>query len=115
MLKRLAISVLAINLFLASVSPCYGFQRSPWTKETSYNKKMYQKFMFGLTNANLGFLEVFTEPYEAVKEDRMIWVGLAIGVFNGVVDTVGGVLHLVTFFITPLDIPLPEGGTDIGK
>lgn len=116
MFKRVVARFLVVGTLVVFCTPCFAyFEPSPWVEETSYNRKMTQKFLFGYTNLILGWLEIFQEPYQALKEDRMVWRSVGLGLFNGVVDTVGGALQVVTCFITPLDIPLPEGGTDIVK
>ena len=115
MLKRGLVAVLIFQFFLVAASPSYAieFKSSPWTSEITYNKRMSEKFLFGFHNLSLGFLEIFSEPYEAVKEDRNFWGGVGNGLFNGVVDTVGGALHILTAYATGWDIPLPEGGTTL--
>ena len=78
-------------------------------------EKCAGKFGYGLTNVLLGWTEIFQEPYQAGKEGKNVLVGAGEGLVNAVGDTVGGALNLVTFFIPKLEIPLPEGGTDILK
>jgi hypothetical protein len=115
MLKRLTVCFLIISALVVS-TPCFAyFESSSWTEETSYNRKMLKKFIFGDMNLSWGWLEIVATPYEAVKQDRMVWPWIAAGICNSVIDTVGGALHLVTFFITPLDIPLPQGGSFITR
>ena len=116
MLKRAAIGSLLIFQCVIGASQCLGyFEPSPWTTEKSYNRKMFEKLKFGFLNASTAFFEIFEEPYQAVKENRMFWAGLGQGIFHAVFDTVGGALHIVTFYLTPLDIPLPEGGVDVAR
>ena len=78
-------------------------------------EKCAGKFGYGLTNVALGWTEILQEPYEAGKDGKNVVAGFGKGLVNAVGDTVGGALNLVTFFIPKLDIPLPEGGTDILK
>ncbi len=77
--------------------------------------KCMGKLGYGLTNLLLGWTEIFQEPYNAAKSGGNVVTGIGKGLWNAVGDTVGGVLHTVTFFIPQLDVPLPEGGTDILK
>ena len=115
MLKRIGIVVLAIVLLTA---PAFaGFETSPWkTAGGSYSDQALGKLGFGLTNAFLGWTEIFTESFDAgSKGGEKFAAGLGNGLINAVLDTVEGALHTVTFFLPQLDVPLPEGGTDVLK
>jgi len=89
------------------------YTASPWTQEVGYTNRAIGKLGFGVKNILLGWTELITEPKDAMNEGGNFFVGLAKGVKNGVFQTVGGVVHLVTFPITCLDAPLPEGGTQL--
>jgi hypothetical protein len=89
------------------------YTASPWTSEVGYTNRLVGKVGFGVKNLLLGWTELFTEPKEAMDEGGNFFVGLGKGLLNGVLDTVGGAVHLVTFPITALDAPLPEGGTQL--
>ena len=86
---------------------------SMWTQEGGYLPKTKHKLLFGGTNILFGWLELYNEPREAVRENRGFFHGVKHGVVNMLGDTVGGAINLVTFPITALDVPLPEGGTDL--
>jgi len=83
---------------------------SPWAHERGWANQARGKFVFGLKNTLLGWTELFTEPYEAAKSGRNVAGGVGRGLWNGVMDTAWGAAHLVTFPITQIDLPLPEGG-----
>ena len=82
---------------------------SPWAHERGWANQARGKFVFGAKNTLLGWTELFTEPYEAAKSGRNVAGGVGRGLWNGVMDTAGGAAHLVTFPVTKLDLPLPEG------
>jgi hypothetical protein len=82
---------------------------SPWTEETTYGGKVTGKLDFGVRNAFGGWTLIATEPYDHWKDKKNIAGGIGEGIFYGVVDTIGGVLHIATFPL-PVDVPLPEGG-----
>lgn len=86
---------------------------SAWTQEAGYRARAKGKLLFGAKNALLGFMELYNEPRDAKREGRKLMVGIGHGLRNMVGDTVGGLLHLVTFPITAVDVTLPEGGTDL--
>jgi len=83
---------------------------SPWTKEIGYSHRALAKFGFGLQNLLLGWTELITEPGEALQENNSFLVGVGTGIKHGVLQTLGGAVHLATFLVTELDAPLPEGG-----
>jgi len=83
---------------------------SPWAHERGWANQARGKFVFGAKNTLLGWTELFTEPYEAAKSGRNVAGGIGRGLLNGVVDTAGGAAHLITFPVTKLDLPLPQGG-----
>lgn len=90
--------------------------RSPWTKEHGWANRARGKLLFGLKNALLGWTEPFTRSYEAGKRNRRIVpgaLGFLEGLGYGVIDTIGGAQHVLTFPVTRLDIPLPEGGIQL--
>ena len=86
-----------------------AFAASSWANG-SYSDQAVGKFKFGLTNTLLGWTEIFTEPYASKSIE-----GVGKGLWNGIGDTVGGALHLVTFPFPMIDVPLPDGGTDVLK
>lgn len=88
------------------------YTASPWTAETGWGTRAVSKLGFGIKNLLLGWTELFTEPKEASAEGRSVLGGLGTGLVNAVGNTLGGVVHLVTFPITGIDAPLPEGGVE---
>lgn len=102
--------VLGAALFLA---PMAASAASPWADEMSYSEQAVAKLKYGVKNTLLGWTSLFRTPAAEVEAGENIIVGIGKGVWNGVGQTVGGVVHLVTFPITQIDIPLPEGGTDV--
>lgn len=118
MSKRFGVWVV-IAILVAS--PALGFAAaggetmsgSPWAQEMGWGNQARGKFVYGLKNVLLGWTELFTEPKDALSEGTNFFVGIGHGLWNGVGQTIGGVLHLVTFPITAIDVPLPEGGTQV--
>ena len=86
---------------------------SPWTSEVGWANRAKGKLAFGVKNTLLGWTELFLEPKKAIDSGDNFFVGLGMGLKNGVEDTLGGIVHLVTFALTELDAPLPEGGTSL--
>jgi len=91
-------------------------QGSPWTKERGWTRRATGKLLFGLKNTLFGWTEPFTRSHEAVTRNKRIVpgaLGFLEGVGYGVIDTIGGAQHVLTFPVTWLDIPLPEGGVQL--
>ena len=86
---------------------------SPWTSETGWANRAGAKLLFGAKNLLLGWTDLFTETKEAVDAGGNFFVGLGYGLKDGIENELGGVVHLVTFPITGVDAPLPEGGTQL--
>lgn len=109
------IFLILVTLFSAVGPVCFAsyFENSPWRDEATYNRRMMQKFGFGFANLVIGPFELFQEPYKSVQDEEMMWKGLGRGLVNGIIDCIGGALHMITFPVTALDIRLPEGGTDL--
>ncbi len=110
--KRVRLVVLAFALL---VGPALASAESPWASGATYSDKAVGKLKYGLTNALLGWTSLFREPIQASQAGENILVGIARGVWDAVGQTVGGAAHAVTFLIPAIDIPLPEGGTDLLK
>lgn len=116
-MKKLML-ILAAAAFLAAPATAFAkcnCEPSPWTEKTTYSDKAVGKLEFGIRNLFAGWTEIFTEPYEAQQAKTNIFSGIGEGIWNGLFDTVGGVLHLATFPVTGLDVHLPEGGTTVGE
>ena len=112
MSKRIGLWVFVIALV---ATPALVHAASPWAEEQGWGNQAKGKFVYGLKNTLLGWTEFFTEPYEAVQNGENFFVALGTGVWNGVSQTIGGAHHVVTFPITAIDVPLPEGGTQLMK
>ena len=121
-MKKLLLVLLALT-FLAMPGAAFAncekcdlaFKASPWTQKTTWGEKAVGKLDFGIKNVFAGWTEIFTEPKEAHDAKTCVIKGFFHGVANAGLDTVGGILHIATFPITQLDVPLPEGGVSIGS
>jgi hypothetical protein len=114
MFKKISLCLLVV-CFLASTSTAYAFESSGWTKLGTKSEQTRAKMEFGLKNFFFGWTELFQEPYQAYKgtgSSDIAW-GIGDAIVNSIWDTVGGALHFATFPCTQIDVPLPEGGTDI--
>lgn len=89
------------------------YTASPWTSEMGYANRAKGKLVFGLKNLLLGWTDLFVEPKEAVDGGGNVLRGIGIGLKDAVENTLGGAMQLVTFPITGVDVPLPEGGTQL--
>ncbi len=108
-MRRKVCAIALVLVFASSV--LFAAEPSPWKKEgASRCSMMKHKFAYGLSNVLFGWTEIFQEPYEAVKSKENVLVGIGKGLGYGVADTLGGVVHLVTFWCNKTDLPLPEGG-----
>lgn len=96
-------------LLALTLIPAVAFAASPWTSETTYTAKTKGKLVFGLKNLLGGWSEVITQPINYHQAEKSGGAGIAKGLFNAVVYTVGGALHVVTAPI-PVDVPLPNNG-----
>ena len=108
--NRFGLFVLGAALFLA---PMAVSAASPWADEVGYKDQICAKLKYGVTNTLLGWTSLFRTPAAEVEAGENIIVGIGKGVWNGVGQTVFGAVQAVTFPIPQIDIPLPEGGTDI--
>ncbi len=107
---RMGLMILGLALLAAPMSASAA---SPWADQSTYGDKAVGKLKYGLTNTLLGWTSLFRTPVEEVQAGSNVFVGIGKGLWNGVGQTLGGVVHLVTFPIPAVDVPLPEGGTDI--
>ena len=108
--KRLGLVVLGVALL---VGPASVSAASPWADEATYTDQALAKLKYGLTNTLLGWTSLFRTPAAEVDAGENIVVGIGKGLYNAVGQTALGAVHAATFPITALDIPLPEGGTDL--
>ena len=112
MSKRIG-AVVAVILGLTVLPAMANAESSPWTSEVGYSNRAIGKLGFGLKNTLLGWTDLFVEPKEALNSGGNFFVGLGAGVKDAVLNTLGGALHLVTFPIPQIDVPLPEGGVQL--
>ena len=100
---------------MTTLSLTKNYTASPWTHEVGYSQQAVGKLGFGLKNLLLGWTKFFTEPKEAADKGENIVAGIGMGLKNGLEDTLGGVVHTVTFFVPQIDAPLPGGGVQFGS
>jgi len=86
---------------------------SPWTSETGWSNRAVGKLGFGVKNLLLGWTDLFVEPKEAMDAGGNVFVGIGVGVKDAIENTLGGAVHIITFPLTEVDAPLPEGGTQL--
>ena len=111
-MKKYYFLLLAFLAFSTYTFSCYA--ASPWTEVENYGDKTISKLGYGLRNAALGWTKIFQRSQEAAKsKDRFLVEGFAEGVVESLGRTVGGLLHVATFPLTSLDIPLPEDGVKL--
>ena len=106
------LSMVLIVLVLIGSLPTLGWAASPWTTGTTYQDKMMGKLGFGLKNLLLGWTEIIKQPIDGAKTENVAGFGkgLFTGLYDGVLYTLGGALHVVTFPATSIDVPLPNDG-----
>ena len=107
-MKKVIGVALALFLFFA-FSNVAAFAASPWTQETTHAGKAGGKLGFGFKNLALGWTEIFSKPVSYNDQGKNIIEGIGVGLWNAVAYTVGGAVHVATFFI-PVDLPLPNDG-----
>ena len=98
---------------IVTLSLTKDYTASPWTHDTGYSQQAMGKLGFGVKNTLLGWTELFTEPKEALDKGDNFFVGLGKGLKNGIEDTLGGIVHIVTFPLPQIDAPLPQGGVSL--
>lgn len=108
--KRIGLVVLGVALL---VGPMTASAASPWADGATYGDKTVAKLKYGLTNTLLGWTSLFRTPMKSSQAGENVLVGIGKGAWNAVGQTVGGALHAVTFPVPQIDVPLPEGGTDL--
>ena len=106
-MKKVTILLLGVAILFASSS---AFAASPWTEGATYKDKVLGKLDFAVKNTLGGWTELFNRPIKYHKEGKNVSEGVLMGIGNAVVYTLGGVLHLVTFPIPAIDVPLPNNG-----
>jgi hypothetical protein len=106
-MKKVAVLLLMIAILFACTT---SFAASPWMEKTTYKEKMFGKLDFGVKNVLGGWTDIIRQPIKYNKDGKSAAEGFAVGVYQAIVNTVGGALHLVTFPITQVDVPLPNNG-----
>jgi hypothetical protein len=109
---RMRVGVVVLGLAVLAM-PMSASAASPWADEATYGAQAMGKLKYGLKNALLGWTTIVREPVQASQNGENVLVGIGRGVLQAVGQTVGGAAHAVTFPIPQIDIPLPDGGTDI--
>lgn len=90
------------------------YTASPWTTNTgSWGSVAASKLGFGVKNLLLGWTDLFIEPKETMDAGGNFFKGVGVGLKDAIENTLGGVVHIVSFPITNLDAPLPEGGVQL--
>ena len=107
MKKTMFVMVLAL---IAALAPAMAFAASPWTQKADYSGKVTAKFQYGFRNTLLGWTKLFSDPEEAGKQKTCVAKGIVKGLVDTVLVTVGGALHLVTFLVPQIDVPIPGNG-----
>ena len=108
-MKKIVVLLLLFVLSLSTVA----FAASPWTEQKTYKDKAFYKLDFGIKNLFGGWTEIVTQPWNHHANPGETAESIARGIYNAVVYTVGGALHIVTFPITNLDVPLPNNGVSM--
>lgn len=103
---------LVLALLLSLVPNAAWADASPWTEGKTYREKMFGKLDFGVKNLILGPMHLISDPLHGINDEGALggFKGLGEGVYHGLTYTVGGALHFLTFPVTNLDVPLPDGG-----
>lgn len=94
--------------------PAVAMAASPWTEEATYQEKAAGKFVFGMRNLLFGWTELITQCKDSKEAGESCPVGCGKGLLNAVGQTAGGAIHAATFLV-PIDVPLPENGTQFLK
>ena len=105
--------IAVMTLFLGGIAHA----ASPWTEEKTYKDKVLGKLDFGFKNTLGGWTAIFSEAKKGNPECKCNVTATAKGIGRGiayaVADTVGGILHIVTFPIPQIDVPLPNNGINL--
>ena len=121
MIKKSVFAFLLFSLFLVQdafaieyrpVEKEATYNPSQWKKESHYIDRAFGKLTYGTWNFMLGWMELAREPYEASVLGDNLLLGFAKGIAYSVADMGGGLLNTLTFPVTVLTIPLPEGGVE---
>ncbi len=119
-MKKIIVAAMLLAVILAPVQ-AFAAEASPWTSGKTYGEKVVGKLDYGMKNTLGGWTQIVTEPFKCTNcqmKDKntkfpcpiAFTTGLVKGTFYAAIDTVGGALHLATFPIPAIDVPLPDGG-----
>lgn len=106
-MKKAAALLLIVAIFFACGT---AFAASPWTEGDTYKDKVLGKLDFAVKNTLGGWTELFNRPIKYHKDGKNVSEGVLVGIGNAAVYTLGGALHLITFPIPQIDVPLPNNG-----
>ncbi len=109
-----------VGFLIAVFTLCLGGvaqAASPWTEGKTYKDKALGKLDFGFKNALGGWTAIFSEARKADPNCKCKATatakGIGRGLAYGLADTVGGILHILTFPIVQIDVPLPNNGVNL--
>ena len=88
------------------------YNPSNWKKEPAYVDRAFGKLTYAAWNFMFGWMELGTKPYEAAAVGNSVVIGLVKGVFNAVFDELAGFANMLTFPITAVQVPYPDGGIE---
>jgi hypothetical protein len=106
-MKKVALMLLVVMVFAACGT---AFAASPWTEQTTYKDKVLHKLDFAVKNVLGGWTDIIRQPIKYNKDGKSAAEGALVGVYYAITNTLGGALHLVTFPIPQIDVPLPNNG-----
>ncbi len=89
-----------------------SYDPSKWQKEPEYIDRAFGKFTYGVWNFMMGWMQLARKPYEASVLGDNLFVGIGKGIAYSIADMAGGAANALTFPITALKIPIPEGGIE---
>ena len=100
----------AVLFALMMVTSSAFAAQSPWVDNGSYADQAKGKLAYGAKNFLGGWTQLITEPK---NNEGGPLAGLFLGIYNAAIYTVGGALHIATFPITAVDVPIPNGGVSL--
>ncbi len=78
--------------------------------DSPYVYESKEKLGTGVVNVLAGWNDLFEEPVAAWENDENILKGIGKGITDAFANTAGGLLRILTFPFTRLNIPLPDDG-----
>ena len=104
--------ILSLLIILCLTSSPISMAASPWAEKETYGGKVAGKLEFGLKNTLFGWMQMFQEAQN--PKHKTEWEGFCLGIGQGAVYMVAGVVQLATFPI-PVDFPDVGDGFWSGK